>query len=97
MSSVVITIHTFIDSCAGFPASDNQSCSCNPFFLLGRQTRTRNPRPLNAIHYRDLWQQATEICGGEEALVLDLQRHNSTRRFVQNRKNSNFNFNEVIL
>jgi hypothetical protein len=97
MSSVVMTIHTFIDSYAGFSASDNQSCSCNHFLLHQRHAGNRILRSLNANRYRDLWQQAKEICGGEEALVVDLHSHSSTRNFIHKRENPNLNFNEVSL
>lgn len=105
MGGVVMTIHTFDHSYAGFSASEIQSSSCHHFFLPARRSRTlfineagnRHLRAVNQKRYGERWQCSTEICGGEEAMVVDLQSHSSTRMFIHKRDDPNSNSNEVSL
>jgi len=105
MSNVVMTIHTFDNSYAGFPASEIQTCSCHGIFrpghsparLLISEVGNRHLRGFSAKRHREMCEQAVEICGGQEAIVVDLRGHGSTRTFVHKRDNSNLNFNEVSL
>jgi hypothetical protein len=87
MSRIILTIHTFDRSYAGFSASEIQSSSCGHFFLPARRARTlfineagnRRLQTLRTELYRELWQHAAEICGGEEAAIVKLHSHRSTR------------------
>jgi len=83
MSRIVMTIHTFNHTYAGFSAPDNQSPFCKRSFfpahragkLLINGMGNRQLQSLDVMRYRDLWQQASEICGGEEPTVVDLYGH----------------------
>jgi hypothetical protein len=104
MSNIVMTIHTFDLSCAGFFASEGQSSSC-PFVLPARRSRkllineagNRHFRILDAKLYGEMLRCSMEISGGEEAMVVDLHGLGSARTFIHKRDNPNFNFNEVSL
>jgi hypothetical protein len=88
MASVEMTIHTFDHSYAGFPVPEVEFSSCRHFFLPARRPRTlfingtgnRQLRTLCGKRQRELWQQAVAICGNEEAAIVDLHGHRSTRR-----------------
>jgi hypothetical protein len=107
MRSIVMTIHTFDHSYAGFSASEIQSSSCHHIFSPGRrsgnlfinETESRHLRSFGGKRYREMWQQTAENRGKGEAIVVDLHGHSSARMFAYNRDNPNFNFNlnEVIL
>lgn len=94
-----MTIHTFDHSYAGFSASEIQSSSWHLFFLPARRSRTlfineagnRHLRTVNQKRYGEMQQCSTEICGGEEAMVVDLQSHSSTRMFIRKRDDPNSN------
>jgi hypothetical protein len=96
MSSIVMTIHTFDHSYAGFSASENQSSACRHIFLPARnagrffisEAGSRQHRTFNVERYREVWQHAAEICGGAD-IVGDLQDHSSARTFVPKGSNSN--------
>jgi hypothetical protein len=98
MSSIVMTIHSFNNSYAGFSASETQSSTCHHFFLPARragsllisEARNRHLRTLsNGKRYREIWQQAAEICGGEVPTLVDLHDHSSARTIVPDENNSN--------
>jgi len=82
MSRIVMTIHTFNHTYAGFSASDNQGPFCRRSFLPAHRAGklfingagNRQVQSLDVVRYRELWQQASEICG-EEATVADLYGH----------------------
>ena len=103
MSSIVMTIHTFNHSYADFSTSEIQSSSCIHSFLPVRhagklfiyETGNRHLHSCSAKRYRNLWQQASEICGGEAATVVDLHGNSSTRTFIHKRNDFNPNSNEV--
>jgi hypothetical protein len=95
MSSIVMTIHTFDHSYAGFSASENQSSSCRHLFLPVRNAGRffiseagNRHRIFNGKRYREVWQRAAEICGGETDIAADLHAHSSTRTFAHKGNNS---------
>jgi hypothetical protein len=100
-----MTIHTYNHSYAGFSASDYQSSSCNSFLLPARHagkliingTGNRRLQSLNVRRYRDLWQQASEICVGGDATAVDLDGHGSARTFIHMRGDPNSISSEVSL
>jgi len=97
MSSIVMTIHTFDHSYSGFSASEIQSSACRHLFLpvrgAGRffisEAGNRRHQVFNGKRYREIWQRAAEICGGEADIVMDLQDHSSTRTIVHKGNNTN--------
>ena len=97
MSSIVMTIHTRDHSYAGVSASENQSSACRHLFLpvrhAGRffisEAGSRQHRIFNGERYREVWQRAAEICGGEIEIAADLQDHSSTRTFIPKGSNAN--------
>lgn len=96
MSSIVMTIHSFDHSYAGFSASENQSSACRHLFLPVRNAGRffiseagSRQRTFNGKRYREVWQRAAEICGGETGIAADLQDHSSTQTFAHKRSNDN--------
>jgi hypothetical protein len=95
MSSVVMTIHTFDHSYAGFSATENQSSACSHLFLpvrnAGRffisEAGSRQIRNFNGKSYREVWQRAAEISGGVD-VAADVPDHSSTRTFVHKGSNT---------
>ncbi len=90
MSSIVMTIHTFDHSYAGFSTSENESSACRHLFLPVRnagkffisEAGSRQHRNFfNGKRYREVWQRAAEICGGVD-IVADVQDYSSTRTFA---------------
>jgi hypothetical protein len=103
MSSIVMTIHTFNHSYADFSTSEIQSSSCTHSCLSVRhagklfinEVGKRHLHSCSAKRHPDLWQQASEICGGEAATVVDLHGNSLTRTFIHKRTDFNTNSNEV--
>jgi hypothetical protein len=97
MSSIVMTIHTFDHLYAGFSASEIQSSSCHHRFLPVRgagmflisEAGNRHHQVSNGKRYREMWQRAAEICGGEAQIVVGLHDHSSTRTTVHKGSNTN--------
>jgi hypothetical protein len=100
-----MTIHTFNHSYAGFQASDCQSSSCNYYRLPARRagklfingTGNRHFQSIDVKRCRAVLQQASEICGDQEAIVVDLRGHSFARTFIHKRDDPNSNSNEVSL
>jgi len=105
MSGIIMTIHTFNHSYAGFSASEIHRSCCGLCFLPARLPRRLFIDDAGSQHLRvgdqkrcgEMWRDSTEICGGEEPLVVDLRSHSSTRMFDRKREHPNLNFNEVSL
>lgn len=105
MSSVVMTIHGYSHSYAGFPASDCPSSSCNYFLLSARHegklfingTGNRHFQSFDVRRCRAVLQRASEICGDQEAIVVDLRGHGWAQTFIHKRDDPNSNSNEVSL
>lgn len=103
MSSIVVTVHTFNHSYADFSTSEIQSSSCSHSFLPVRyagklfinEAGNRRLHSCSAKRYRDLWQQASEICGGDAPTVVDFHGNSLTRTFIHKRNDINPNSNEV--
>src|SRR5579864_7033797 len=98
MSSIVMTIHSFNNSYAGFSASETLPSTCHHFFLPARragsfligEARNRHLHILNnGNRYFGMWQEAAEICGGEIPTVVDLHDNGSARTTVPNESSSN--------
>lgn len=103
MSSIVLTIHNFDFSSAGFSTAAPRTPSCHPFAPSRRpkgpvfihEAANRNLRNISADQYLELRQRAVEICGGDPALVIDSHACHSTQTVVPN--GSNPKFSEVRL
>jgi hypothetical protein len=87
MSSIVMTIHTFDHSYAGLSASEIQSSSCRHIFLSARRVGNMF---INETGIRQLQTQKQNHSGKRYREMLQ-------QTFPDNRDNSNFNLNEVIL
>lgn len=99
-----MTVHSFNRSYPGFLASEIRSSSCKCLFPARHAGKlfifgagNRHFQTFDFKRYRELRQQASEICGDDESTVVNLYGHNSARMFIRKRDDPNSNSNEVRL